>query len=98
MRLKNINLAWAVFSLIGIRISIFSATWGDAIAISAICGCIYASKAFNTYLDSKKEAPLSDKVAKELEDIKASMSGIMIKNSVRPEVNLKDNRTVPKFY
>lgn len=88
-----------IFVLIGLRASIFGAGIGDALAI----GCICALQGFIKWNDNnlllKKQVPLNEKVEKDLQDIRAAMSGLSIKNSIRPTVNAQNEPTMPiKFF
>lgn len=94
----SVDFTMLVFILIGIRIAVYGATVGDAIAIAAICGCQFGTKAFNQWIDTKKQQPLNDQVTKDLEDIKASMAGIMLRNTVRPPQSPSAERVAPKFF
>lgn len=101
-KLKNfilsVDFTMLIFVLIGMRIAIVGATMGDAVAIAMVCTCHAGNKAFNQWIDTKKQQPLNEQVTKDLEDIKASMSGIMLRNAVRPTESPKAERVAPKFF
>jgi hypothetical protein len=97
--LLSMDKTLSILVLIGLRASIFGAGIGDALAIGFIC----AHQAFIKWNDNnlllKKQQPLNEKVEKDLQDIRASMSGMMIKNSIRPTVNTSNEPIVPiKFF
>lgn len=90
----SLDFAIIVFVLIGLRITFVGASIGDALAIISLV----ALKGFNNWLKSKEAEPLSEKVAKELEDIKTSMSGLMAKNLMRPQTQSTEKPSMKKFF
>lgn len=82
-----------IFFTVGMRITIFGASIGDALVITSLCGL----QAFFQWIEHKKQPNLEEKVVKELNDIKAHVSGLMIKNSVRPPSNSQE-QTTRKFF
>lgn len=83
-KLKNlvlsVNFNIAIFVLIGLRVTVVGASIGDAIAFLSVCSLLGALR----WLDAQKQEPLSEKLEKELSEIKANMSTLVLKNSVKP--------------
>lgn len=87
----SINFNTLVFVLIGIRIAIYGASIGDAIAIAALSGLVgfirwSESQKLMDYNKSLENDIAGMKVTleKELTDIKSSVGGLVIKNTLRP--------------
>jgi hypothetical protein len=59
--------------------------------VVALCGL----QAFYRWMDSKIELPLSDRVEQELKEIKSSMSGLVMKSSIKPQTG---NQEMKKFF
>lgn len=78
--LLSINFTLLIFFTVGMRVTIFGASIGDALVITSLCGL----QGFFHWVESKKQPNLDEKITKELSDIKAHVSGLMLKNSVRP--------------
>lgn len=98
-KLKNINFIMCIFVFIGLRLTFFSASIGDAIVGTALCSYFAFLKWNETYLLTKKQLDVSEAMQKELNDVKASMSGLMIKSSMRPTVNTSNEPVAPmKFF
>lgn len=97
--LLSMDKTLCILILIGLRASIFGAGIGDALAIGFICALQGFIKWNDNNLLLKKQIPLDQKVEKDLQDIRAAMSGLMIKSSMRPTVNTSNEPTQPmKFF
>jgi hypothetical protein len=92
--LLSLDLTMSIFVLIGLHIAIMGGSVGDAIAISSLI----ASKCFHSWLENQKVPEVNEKLAKDLEDIKSVVSGLMIKNSIRPQVQPSAERSQQKFF
>jgi hypothetical protein len=92
--LLSMNFTVLVFVLIGLRVTIMGASIGDALVIAAICGL----QGLNRYLETIKTNDINEKLAQELSEIKSHMSGLMIKNSVRPTSPTPDAPVMKKFF
>jgi hypothetical protein len=93
--LLSMDLTMSIFVLIGLHIAIMGGSIGDAIAITSLV----ASKCFHSWLENQKPNMVNEKLAKDLEDVKSAMSGLMLKNSVRPQVNAHNEvKTAQKFF
>ncbi len=68
----------------------------EATALSVLCLGWYGNKCFMSWLESQKVESVNDTIQKELNDIKAHVSGLMIKNSVRATV--PTDQTMKKFF
>lgn len=90
--LLSTNFAVVVFVLIGLRITLCGASIGDALALLSVCGL----QAFNKWVEGQKVEPLNEKVTKDLEEIRSHMSGLMIKNSIKPQPG--DSTTVNRKF
>lgn len=77
--LLSMNFAMLVFFMIGTRIAVSGASVGDALALASVCGL----QGFQLWLATKKQVPVNDIVAKELNDMKTHLAGLVIKNSIR---------------
>ncbi len=89
--LLSVNFALLIFFTVGIRITIFGASIGDALVITALCGL----QAFSSWIETKKQPNIEQKLIDELNDIKAKVSGVMLKNSIRPPSN---DQGMKKFF
>lgn len=97
--LLSVDKTLCILVLIGLRASIYGAGIGDALAIGSICALQGFVKWNDNNLLLKKQQPLNEQVAKDLQDIRASMSGLSIKNSIRPTVNAQNEPVMPlKFF
>lgn len=76
----SINFTILVLLMIGTRITICGASIGDALALIAVCGL----QGFAKLLESKKSEPINEQLARELNDIKTTVSGLLIKQTVKP--------------
>lgn len=86
---KKWDFVQIVCILIGLRIVGFGATLGEALSIAGLCAFL----GFRLWLFNKIQPNLSDKVEQELREIKANVSGLLLKNSVKPPSNLtNDNK------
>jgi hypothetical protein len=92
--LLSLNYNVLIFFIFGVRITLFGANIGDALAIAALCGLM----GFYKWLEHNKEEPLSDKIEKELTDMKAHVSGLMIKNSIKTTVTPQQESGPRKFF
>jgi hypothetical protein len=92
--LLSMNFTVLVFVLIGLRVTIMGASIGDALVIAAICGL----QGLNRYLETIKTNDINEKLAQELSEIKSHMSGLMIKNSVRPTAPTTEAPVMKKFF
>ena len=82
-RLKNINVPLALFILLTLR-SLYAFDFSQAIAFV----CVTAIYGYHLHLQSKKVKDLDKEVSDELEKIKAVITGLSMKNSIRnPGVN-----------
>lgn len=94
----SLDFAIIVFVLIGLRITFVGASIGDALAIISLVGL----RGFNNWLETKQQAikqqTLSEDVIKQLEDMKTSMSGLIIKNSMRPTSPNSEPPALKKFF
>ena len=101
-RLKDLLLStdftMSIFVLIGLRCVVAGATMGDAVAIAAICGLQGFVKWNESYIAIKKQQPLNEKVELELQAMRAVVSGLAIKNSVRPSVGSDGEIKVPQRF
>ena len=87
----SINFILCVFVSLGMRIAVQGASIGDAFALLSVCGLL----AFLKWVDLKKDINLEAKIQNQLNDIKASVGGLMMKNSVRPSTS---DQTMKKFF
>lgn len=90
--LLSINYPVLVFFTVGMRITVFGASIGDAIVILSLC----AYKGLVKWIENQKNESLTDEVKKELNDIKAHVSSLVIKNSIKTTV-APDNQ-IKKFF
>lgn len=90
----SLDFAVIVFVLIGLRITVAGASIGDALAIISLVGL----KAFNNWLASQKKEDINATVSKELEDIKTTVSGLMVKQAIRPSATQAENPIIKKFF
>ena len=92
------DFAMIVFVLIGLRITFVGASIGDALAIISLVGL----RGFNNWLETKRliieRQTLTDEVVKQLEDMKTSMSGLMLKSVMRPDTSSAEKQMIKKFF
>lgn len=99
--LLSTNFIVLIFVLVGLRATILGAGIGDAIAILGLCGLV----GFNQWVDAKKDVALihvnniDAEIRKEISDIRAHMSALLIKSTIRPNVApVSDAMTTKKFF
>lgn len=85
---KQWDFVQIIFILIGLRIVGFGSSIGDSICILALCSYL----GYKAYLLSQKTHTINDKLEQELREMKANVSGLLLKNSVKPPSNLTDNK------
>lgn len=87
--LASLNFIPIMFVILTMRSVIYGSSIGDAIALLGLC----ALTGFNLWLNGNhKDGLLETRVQKEIDDLKVSLTGIQIKNSV------KQPSGVPKFF
>ena len=74
------NFVLITFILLGARAIAVEPGIGFALTVASFAGLL----GFRQYLDSKVKPDLNATVLAELEQVKANMSGIMMKNASRP--------------
>lgn len=88
--LLSINFIVVMFICLTMRSVVLGAGIGDAIALLGICS-LYG---FNLWLNGNhKDELLETKVQKELDELKVSLTGMQIKNSVKPQPGIP-----PRFF
>lgn len=90
----SINFNMLVFTLLGIRIAVFGASIGDALTILAVCGL----QGFIKYIETKTQIDINEQLRKELDDMKSSIGGLVLKNSIRPPSNPQNDPSLRKFF
>lgn len=80
--LLNKNYILLTLILLGLR-SIVDASIGQALVIMCFAGLI----GYQKYLDDKNQKNISEELKKELNDIKNSMSVLMLKNTTKTQMN-----------
>jgi hypothetical protein len=78
--IKKINVSLALICLISIRMLFADASFPMAIFGISLTG-LYA---YSKYLDSKAIKPLDQQVKAELEQMRDTLSGIAVKNNLKP--------------
>lgn len=96
--LLNVNVPLVIFALIGLRIAVVGAGVGDALAIGAVCAfqglklaLSSSDKALTQWFEHVKKPDISAELTKELNDIKAHVSGIALKHSMKPPVSVEQS-------
>lgn len=86
--LTSVNFSVLIMLMIATRITVLGASIGDALAILAACG-LYG---FKSWLETQKRDSVNEELAKQLVDIKSTVSSLLIKNSVKPNQTNPDLR------
>lgn len=82
-QLKNINVPLALFILLTLR-SLYAFDYPQAIAFV----CVSSIYGYHLYLQTKKIKDLNKEVTEELEKVKAAISSLAVKNTIRnPGIN-----------
>ena len=82
-RLKNVNVPLALFVLLSLR-SLFAYDFAQSIALICATG-VYG---YHLYLQTLKVKDLNKEVTEELEKVKAAISSLAVKNTIRnPGIN-----------
>lgn len=92
--LMSINVTTTIFVLIGLRVTFFGAGIGEALCISSFC----AIQGLAMWLNSKVREPVNAELRQEVADIRAHMSALVMKNSVKPPMSPGEKPTMPRFF
>jgi hypothetical protein len=96
--LLSTDLTMGIFCLIGLRVTVFGASIGDALVIGSICA-LHGFNAWNVNnLELKKQAPLNERIDAELQEIRSAMSGLQMKSAMRPTVTASGEPKVPQRF
>jgi hypothetical protein len=79
-KLKQVNWVLFVLVVLGLR-AVYSADMAQALVVIAF-SAVYS---FKTYMNSVASKPLETDVKNQLEEMKTTISGLAMKNAVKPQ-------------
>lgn len=78
-KFKNVDYVFLILCAMGIR-SIIDANLSQALIVACFAGVL----CFKRYLDYVKKPDANEELRKEIEGLRANMSGLMMKNAAKP--------------
>lgn len=81
--LLSFNITTVLLVMVVLRVVAVGADIGVALSVLSIC----ALQGFYRWVKMQEQEPVNEKLARELSDIKAAMSTIVLKNSIKPPVS-----------
>lgn len=89
--LSSVNFPLLVYALVGARMVVTGASFGEAVALVPIC----ALHGFSLWLASNVKPDPTAKIEREVHDLKVAVSSLVVKNTIRPNI---DNGEVKRFF